>query len=194
MANQYNQYDSDEPVGIISKSQAKREATELQKLGATLLEFTPKQLLPLNLPENLLHAIKEGRKITANVATARNKQYIGKLMRNIDPAPIYAFLDAQNGITNEHNIWLHQIERLRERMVTDIKAVEKFIADHPEVDIQYLRQLIRNAQKERQQQAEGKHIPPKAFRELFQLMKQYIKEPATGYQTEASDTDENDEK
>ena len=190
--NQYNQYDSDEPVGIISKSQAKREATELQKLGATLLEFTPKQLLPLNLPENLLHAIKEGRKITANVATARNKQYIGKLMRNIDPAPIYAFLDAQNGITNAHNIWLHQIERLRERMVTDVKAVEKFIADYPEVDIQYLRQLIRNAQKERQQQAEGKHIPPKAFRELFQLMKQYIKEPATGYQNEATDNPEAD--
>ncbi len=193
MANQSNQYDSDEPVGIISKSQAKREATELQKLGATLLEYTPKQLLPLNLPENLLHAIKEGRKITANVATARNKQYIGKLMRNIDPAPIYAFLDAQKGITNEHNIWLHQIERLRERMLTDAKAVEKFIADYPAVDIQFLRQLIRNAQKERQQQEAGKHIPPKAFRELFQLMKTFIKEPATGYQDEVSGDEEANE-
>ena len=179
MANP-NQYDSDEPVGIISKSQAKREATELQKLGATLLEFSPKQLFPLNLPENLLQAIQEGRKITANVATARHKQYIGKLMRNIDPALIYAFLDAQKGITNEHNIWLHQIERLRERMLVDAKAVEKFIADYPEVDIQHLRQLIRNAQKERQQQEAGKHTPPKAFRELFQLMKNFIKEPATG--------------
>ena len=185
MANP-NQYDSDEPVGIISKSQAKREATELQKLGETLLQYTPKQLLPLNLPDNLLQAIKEGRKITANVATARQKQYIGKLMRNIDPAPIYAFLDAQKGISNEHNIWLHQIERLRERMLTDTKAVEKFIADYPAVDIQHLRQLIRNAQKERQQQEAGKHIPPKAFRELFQLMKTFIKEPATGFQDEAS--------
>ncbi len=186
MANP-NQYDSDEPVGIISKSQAKREATELQKLGETLLQYTPKQLLPLNLPDNLLQAIKEGRKITANVATARQKQYIGKLMRNIDPAPIYAFLDAQKGISNEHNIWLHQIERLRERMLTDTKAVEKFIADYPAVDIQHLRQLIRNAQKERQQQEAGKHIPPKAFRELFQLMKTFIKEPSTGFQDEASD-------
>lgn len=186
MANP-NQYDSDEPVGIISKSQAKREATELQKLGETLLQYTPKQLLPLNLPDNLLQAIKEGRKITANVATARQKQYIGKLMRNIDPAPIYAFLDAQKGISNEHNIWLHQIERLRERMLTDVKAVEKFIADYPEVDIQHLRQLIRNAQKERQQQEAGKHIPPKAFRELFQLMKTFIKEPATGFQDETDD-------
>ncbi|MGL4996523.1 MAG: ribosome biogenesis factor YjgA [Deefgea sp.] len=192
MANP-NQYDSDEPVGIISKSQAKREATELQKLGTTLLEYTPKQLLPLNLPENLLQALKEGRKITANVATARQKQYIGKLMRNIDPAPIYAFLDAQKGITNEHNIWLHQIERLRERMITDAKAVEKFISDYPEVDIQYLRQLIRNAQKERQQQEAGKHIPPKAFRELFQLMKTFIKEPAVGYQDEESHNEESNE-
>jgi len=191
--NQSNPYDSDEPIGIISKSQAKREATELQKLGATLLEFSPKQLLPLNLPENLLQALEEGRKITANVATARNKQYIGKLMRNIDPAPIYAFLDAQKGITNEHNIWLHQIERLRERMLTDAKAVEKFIADYPSVDIQHLRQLIRNAQKERQQQEAGKHIPPKAFRELFQLMKTFIKEPATGYQNEAASDEENTE-
>lgn len=192
MANP-NQYDSDEPVGIISKSQAKREATELQKLGTTLLEYTPKQLLPLNLPENLLQALKEGRKITANVATARQKQYIGKLMRNIDPAPIYAFLDAQKGITNEHNIWLHQIERLRERMITDAKAVEKFISDYPEVDIQYLRQLIRNAQKERQQQEAGKHIPPKAFRELFQLMKTFIKEPAVGYQDEESHDEKSNE-
>ncbi|MCB5194892.1 ribosome biogenesis factor YjgA [Deefgea salmonis] len=177
-----NQYDSDEPVGIISKSQAKRDALALQELGATLLEYTPKQLAPLNLPETILDAVKEGRKITANGATARQKQYIGKLMRNIDPAPIYAFLDAQKGISNTHNIWLHQIERLREKMLTDVKAVEGFIADYPEVDIQHLRQLIRNSQKERQQQEAGKHVPPKAFRELFQLMKSFIKEPATGYQ------------
>ena len=55
------------------------------------------------------------------------------------------------------------------------------------MDIQHLRQLIRNAQKERQQQEAGKHTPPKAFRELFQLMKNFIKEPATGFKDETDD-------
>jgi ribosome-associated protein len=183
----------DDEIEGVSKSQLKREAAALQELGATLMTYSAKQLAPLNLPEKLVDALNEGRRITANGATARHKQYIGKLMRDVDPAPIYAFLDALNGDSDKHTAWLHQVERLREKLLVDGKAVEQFIADFPEVDIQHLRQLIRNAIKERQAQESGKHMPPKAFRELFQLIKSHIKEPALPSLSDSNEAEEDEE-
>ncbi|WP_028450840.1 MULTISPECIES: ribosome biogenesis factor YjgA [Chitinibacter] len=180
-------HDHDDEIEIVSKSQLKREAEALKDLGASLLAYSPKQLEPLNLPEKLIDAIREAKKITANGAIARHKQYIGKLMRDVDPAPIQAFLDAMNGDSDQHTAWLHQIERLREKMLLDPKATEQFIADFPAVDIQQLRQLIRNANKEKQQQQEGKQVAPKAYRELFQLIKQYIPEPKLPSLNDAAD-------
>lgn len=185
--------DHDDEIEGVSKSQLKREATALQELGATLMTYSAKQLAPLNLPEKLMDALSEGRRITANGATARHKQYIGKLMRDVDAAPIYAFLDALNGDSDKHTAWLHQVERLREKMLADTKVVEQFIADYPEVDIQHLRQLIRNAIKERQAQESGKHMPPKAFRELFQLIKSHIKEPALPSLTDGQEDEDSEE-
>ncbi|WP_273432533.1 ribosome biogenesis factor YjgA [Chitinibacter tainanensis] len=180
-------HDHDDEIEIVSKSQLKREAEALKDLGASLLAYSPKQLEPLNLPEKLIDAIREAKKITANGAIARHKQYIGKLMRDVDPAPIQAFLDAMNGDSDQHTAWLHQIERLREKLLLDPKATEQFIADFPAVDIQQLRQLIRNANKEKQQQQEGKQVAPKAYRELFQLIKQYIPEPKLPSLNDAAD-------
>ncbi|WP_373975164.1 DUF615 domain-containing protein [Chitinibacter sp. SCUT-21] len=182
----------DDEIEGVSKSQLKREANALQELGATLMTYSIKQLAPLNLPEKLVDALAEGKRITANGAIARHKQYVGKLMRDIDPAPIYAFLDALNGDSDKHTAWLHQVERLREKMLADSKTVEQFIADFPDVDIQHLRQLVRNAAKERQAQESGKQVAPKAYRELFQLIKTYIKEPALPSLGGDTDTDEED--
>jgi ribosome-associated protein len=180
----------DDEIEGVSKSQLKREATALQELGATLMTYSAKQLAPLHLPEKLVDALHEGRRITANGATARHKQYIGKIMRDIDPVPIYAFLDALNGVSDKHTAWLHQVERLREKMLADPKVVEQFIADFPAVDIQHLRQLVRNSIKERQIQESGKHMPPKAFRELFQLIKSHIQEPPMPSLADTANDDE----
>jgi len=150
----------------------KRDMTALQELGERLVPIDKKQLATLNLPEKLYEALVEAKRLTAHGAIARQKQLIGKLMRQVDPEPIKAYLDAISGGSDIYNAWLHRIERLREKLLTDPKALETFVAEHPSVDVQRLRQMIRNAQKEREQQK-----PPKFFREIFQLLKQYIPEP-----------------
>ncbi len=68
-------------------------------------------------------------------------------MRQVDPEPIQALLDRMAGTSDEHNAWLHKLERTREQMLADGKTVEAFVAEYPAVDVQHLRQLIRNASK-----------------------------------------------
>jgi len=162
----------DDEIIYVSKSEMKRDMTALQELGERLVPIDKKQLATLNLPEKLYEALVEAKRLTAHGAIARQKQLIGKLMRQVDPEPIKAYLDAISGGSDIYNAWLHRIERLREKLLTDPKALETFVAEHPSVDVQRLRQMIRNAQKEREQQK-----PPKFFREIFQLLKQYIPEP-----------------
>ncbi|WP_051709635.1 ribosome biogenesis factor YjgA [Andreprevotia chitinilytica] len=178
--------DADDEIETVSKSQMKRDSIALQELGAALIPVDKKRLESLHLPERLLTAILDAKRITANGATARQKQYIGKLMRDVDPAPIRELLDAMAGVSDRHNAWLHQLERLRDRLIDDPKALESFIVEHPQADIQQLRQLIRNVLKEREQLK-----PPKAFRELFQVLREYIPEPALpGTDADAFDGDE----
>ncbi|BCL75019.1 UPF0307 protein [Jeongeupia sp. HS-3] len=150
----------------------KRDMNALQDLGEALIPLDRKYLAGLNLPESLFNALIEAKRLTANGAVARHKQYIGKLMRHVDPAPIQALLDSLSGNSDRHNAWLHQLERQRDKLLSDPKATEALIDAHPELDVQQLRQMIRNALKEREQQK-----PPKAFRELFQLLKTLNPEP-----------------
>ncbi|SMC25305.1 ribosome-associated protein [Andreprevotia lacus DSM 23236] len=180
---------ADDDFEPVSKSQLKRESDALQEMGEALIPLDKKLLQSLNLPERLYNALIEAKKLTANGAVARQKQYIGKWMRQIDPAPIKELLDAIAGVSDRHNAWLHQLERQRDQLVDDPKALESFIAAHPQADVQQLRQLIRNIHKEREQQK-----PPKAFRELFQLLKSYHPEPALpGAELDKGDDDDKDE-
>ncbi len=85
-----------QPVEIPSKSQRKRDMEALQHLGESLLRLNRGHLDALDLPETLLHAILEAKSISAHGARRRQLQYIGKLMRQVDPAPIQAYLDRLN--------------------------------------------------------------------------------------------------
>ncbi|MDP1674866.1 MAG: ribosome biogenesis factor YjgA [Burkholderiales bacterium] len=152
-----------------SKSQRKREMTALQDIGAELIELNDQQLAGMELPESLHAAVAEARKLRANGARRRQLQYIGKLMRQVDPAPIREKLDGFRSTSAAETARLHRIERWRERMLGDPAAVAEFIAAHPGTDSQQLRTLIRNTADER---ARGK--PPKHFRALFQMIRSVI--------------------
>jgi len=152
-----------------SKSQRKRDMNALQDIGAELLELNDQQLAGIDLPENLRMAVTEARKLRANGARRRQLQYIGKLMRQIDPAPIREKLDGFRSTSAAETARLHRIERWRERLLEDPAAVAEFIAAHPGTDSQQLRTLIRNTAEER---ARGK--PPKNFRALFQMIRAVI--------------------
>ncbi len=151
---------------ILSKTRKKAQSHALQKLGVELVELSKERLDSMALPEALAQAVREARRITAHEGRRRQMQYIGKLMRDIDPAPIQERLDAWRGQSKAEVARQHGMERMRERLIADDTALTEFAAKHPGVDLQALRVLIRNARKET---AEGR--PPKAYREIFKVIR-----------------------
>lgn len=150
-----------------SKSQRKRDMDALQDIGEELTQLNEQQLAGIELPESLRDAVNEARVMKRNEARRRQMQYVGKLMRQVDPAPIRVKLDGFLSVSAEHTARLHHIERWRERLLSDPQSVSEFIAEFPGTDSQQLRTLIRNTEQER---ARGK--PPKHFRALFQMIRE----------------------
>lgn len=149
-----------------SKSQLKRESDALQKLGARLAELSPERLKKIEMPENLREALRDAQRITAHGAHRRQLQLIGKIMRGIDAAPLQAALDEIDGVSAAATARLHRIERLRDQLLADEQTIGALAREHPDLDIQQLRQLRRNALKERELAR-----PARAFREIFQILK-----------------------
>lgn len=152
-----------------SKTKLKAEADAQQALGVKLSELPKDRLLKLNLPEAVYEAVLETKRITANGAIRRHRQYLGRLMRDIDTAPIVEQLQAWEGKNTQENARFHSMERWRDRMIENAEAVSEFLVAYPQTDSQQLRTLIRNAQKEA---AASK--PPKSSRELFKLIRSII--------------------
>jgi ribosome-associated protein len=151
---------------IVSKTKRKREMHELQTLGVALVALPESQLDNLFLDENLYKAVLEAKRISAHEGRRRQIQYIGRLMREVDAAPIRARLEEITGGSAQANARHKRLEALRQRLMTDDGALTEFAAAHPSADLQALRALIRNSRKE---QKEGK--PPRTYRELFRLLK-----------------------
>ncbi|HEY5994767.1 MAG TPA: ribosome biogenesis factor YjgA [Gallionellaceae bacterium] len=158
----------------LSKTKIKQQMHDLQHLGEQLVGLSTDKLAELDLPENLLDAIRDMKRISQSKfgAQKRQRQYIGRLMRDVDPAPIIAKLEAWSGNSREYNAWMHQVERWRDRLLENEDALTELLAAHPGADAQRLRSLIRNALKEKEL---GK--PPKSYREIFQALRDIIPEP-----------------
>jgi ribosome-associated protein len=166
-----------------SKSQKKRESTALQDLGAELVGLSREQLKKMALPEKLGDAVREAQRITSHGAIRRQMQYIGKLMRDVDPAPIHAALDEIKGVSAAANARQHALERLRARLLEDEAVIGEIARDHPGTDITQLRQLRRNALKE---QEHGK--PPRAFREIFRVLRELKQQPEESHDADDAGT------
>lgn len=150
-----------------SKSAVKRAMSDLQALGEALVALSVDQIKKIDMPDDLREAVRAAQRITQHEAHRRQLQYIGKLMRGVDPAPIQAALDEINGVSAAAVARMHALERLRTRFLEDEKVIGEIAAAHQQADLQQLRQLRRNALKEREL---GK--PPRAFRELFRVLKE----------------------
>jgi ribosome-associated protein len=152
---------------VISKTQRKKEMLELQKLGVALVDLPEVVLGEMGLDERLLAAVLEAKRIRTHEGKRRQMQYIGRLMREIDAAPIRERLEAMTGHSARAAAQHRRLEGWRERLLADDGALTAFAAEHPDADLQALRTLIRNARKE---QKEAK--PPRSYRELFRLIKE----------------------
>ncbi|MGS0740779.1 ribosome biogenesis factor YjgA [Glaciimonas sp. GG7] len=171
-----------------SKSQLKREMTALQKLGEELIAESRDRVKRVPMPEDVRDAILQCQQIKDHEGRRRQTQYVGKKMRTLEPhelAEIQKTLDSWRGLSKADTASMHALERHRDRLLKDDGALTLLLAAHPDLDVQHTRTLIRNARKE---QAENK--PPKAYREIFQLLKELNKKNANEGDDDISDEDD----
>lgn len=151
-----------------SRTQKKKEDRALQQLGEELLSISAEQLVAIEMPEELVEAVRLGRKTTQHGARRRQLQYIGALMRKIDAAPIRKALDNIRLGDYQKVLGYKKLERWRDALKEgDLSVVEDILAQCPEAERQRLMQLVRNARKEAEM---GKTV--KASRVLFRYLRE----------------------
>jgi len=148
-----------------SKTELKQESNELQLLGETLTTLSNDQLDQLDLPELMRDALDELSRVGKHEATRRHMQYIGKLMRDIDPAPIRAQLDRWEMGTRANKAAFKASERWRDRLMAEPDALTLFMAEQPTVNREKLNELLARA---RLQAAKGE--APAASRQVFRVI------------------------
>jgi ribosome-associated protein len=159
-----------------SKSSRKRAAHAAQDLGQELISMRDSDLDALNLPESLVDAVREARRITSRGGLARQRQYIGKLMRDIDPEPIKAFLASRNKITAQDTDRFKRVEAWRERLIKEgAPALEELERWRPGIDRDEWAHRLSAAQAERTRT--GASGP--AGRELFRALRALFDQPTT---------------
>ena len=173
-----------EEVGPPSKTQLKAEADEKQALGESLLTLRVDLMARLDLPDKLLQAIADAKKITSFEGRRRQMQFIGKLMRPLDPEPIRDAINEQANGSAQLTLQLHLAEQWRDRLIESDDALGKWLTTYPVTDAQQLRALIRQARKdvvaEKPEKAGEAPRHGKSYREIFQLVRQAMAAEAEG--------------
>ncbi len=171
-----------------SRSQQRRDALAVLDLANVLMELPEGKLAKVPMPDDLRDLVKESRRITAHIARKRQMQFLAKAMRKQDEDVLDAIARTFNQNRDDarrDTARMHQLEDLRERLLEDgDDALAELLEAHPEADRQKLRQLIRNAKTERE-----KNKPPKAYREIFQVLKA-LEAPGLGNGDSGLDDDE----
>ncbi len=152
-----------------SKSARKRDAHDQQALGQALAGLPDAALAAAPMPEALRDALAQLRRTRSHEGRRRQLQFVGKLMRQADIEPLReAVAAAQLGHAHDA-LALHRAEHWRGELVADDEALTRWMAEHPDTDLQRLRALIRNARKDAALAPEQRH--GRAWRELFQFIK-----------------------
>jgi ribosome-associated protein len=151
-----------------SKSARKRAAHAAQDLGEELIRLRDAQLEALDLPEVLKEAVRLARRINSRGGGARQRQYIGKLMREVDPEPIRAALSARSAEDARETERFKRVESWRERLIDEgAVALAELTRWHPEIDQSDWARCVSSAQRERAAGASG----GAASRELFRALR-----------------------
>lgn len=153
-----------------SKSQKKRDAHEVQKLGVKLVNLDQSQLETLELSDELKQAILAAKSLKSHGAKRRQAQYIGKLMRDADYEAISTALETIQAFKNAQTAQFHQVENWRTRLISEGRdALTEFIECYKPENIQHLRQLIKKAQLEQSTQKNTG-----AGKALFRYLRSYL--------------------
>jgi ribosome-associated protein len=165
---------TDEPT----RTDLKRESTELQKLGEDLLTLRADLMTKLELPDKLHEGVLEAKRITNFEGKRRQMQFIGKQMRLLTPEKIEevrAALIEQHMPSAKETLVLHQSEQWRDRLIADDDAVGQWLNLSPDTDSQQLRALVRQARKDAKPEKPGEALRHgRAYREIFQLVREAL--------------------
>jgi ribosome-associated protein len=155
----------------ISKSQKKRNMIALQSVGEELVALSADVINKMDLPDELRVAVLDAKRIpnSKHGGNKRQMQYIGRLMREVDPAPILAQLQALKAPNQKQTAQHHLAERWRERMLADATSIAAFVREFPEADAVTLEKLLAAAKDDH-----AKQRPPKNFRVLYQTLHKHI--------------------
>lgn len=166
----------------VSKTDLKRESAQLQALGEQLLELRADLRMKLQMPESLEQALRDAGRIRDFEGRRRQLQYVGKLMRTLEPEQVAAIRQAvaeQNQGSVAETALLHQAEQWRLLLLADDQALARWVQSYPATDVQQLRALVRQARKDNQEQSAPSGQAPRhgrAYREIFQLLKEQLHE------------------
>jgi ribosome-associated protein len=174
--------------GEPSKTELKKESAELQKLGEALLTLRADLMERLTLPEGLLTALDQLKRITNFEGRRRQMQYVGKLMRGLEPDTLQAIrdvLEEQRGGSAQQTLALHAAEKWRDDLIASDDALQAWLQAHPGTDVQQLRALIRQARKDgapTQDEVSKGQAPRRgrAFREIFQIVRDHLEQEEHG--------------
>jgi len=151
-----------------SKSARKREAASLQELGVQLSALPDQEIKALGLPDTLFIALRDLRRLPSHGAQVRQRQYIGKLMRSIDPEPVLVKLAERKQRHDVEIRHFQQIERWRDRLLSEpVTGVAELLKEYPKIDQEALRRLLDKAEREKAEQRS-----PVGARELFAFLRQ----------------------
>ena len=183
----------------ISKTDLKRESTELQKLGESLMTLRADLFDALPLSDKLVDALREAERITNFEGKRRQMQYVGKLMRGLDEdtlAAVREALETQRAGSARETLALHEAERWRDDLIERDEAVGEWLTRFPDTDAQQLRSLVRQARKDRpapDADAVSRGLAPRqgrAYREIFQLVREQLTAASQAASPAAEDDDE----
>lgn len=161
------QPDQNQEVLPLSKTRRKQAMAELQALGEELVALSADRIKKIDIPEQLREAVREAQRMTRlDEAKRRQIQYIGRLMRDVDPEPIRSALALVRGESAGETAKLHRLENLRTQFLADEKVLHEIATMYPGADLQHLRSLRRSALKEQEQ-----NKPPRSYRAIFQALK-----------------------
>jgi ribosome-associated protein len=167
MSHDPNDSDDDDIDYGPSKSELKRQSQGLQDLGEQLIGLPQAEFDALDLPDSLRDAVALARRITAHGGLYRQKQYIGKLMRNVDAEPIRKALEARNLRQRSETLRLRKVEAWRARLLEGgVPALDELLAECPGIDRGTVTRLVAQALRER-----DRGQPPRASRELFAVLR-----------------------
>ncbi|WP_419780416.1 ribosome biogenesis factor YjgA [Maridesulfovibrio sp.] len=161
-------YNEEEEYSGPSRSQKKRDMIALQKLAEKLMTLGPELVKKCGLPDYFIEEVLDAMAIKSHEAKRRKVQYIGKLIRDVDPQPLIDFLEDIETGNRADNLKFHSLEQWRDRLVEgDFSVLDEILEKHPQADRQRISQLARNARKEK-----DKSKPPKSARALFKTLRE----------------------